>query len=137
MRARPARNLALLSCTESACRRGIRVSAHLLVRRDGSVVQFVPFGDRAWHAGESCFRRRVHCNDYSIGIELEGEDDLPYESAQYEMLSPLLAALLQAYPLISAREIAAHSDVAPGRKTDPGPAFEWLRLYDDLNAQLA
>jgi AmpD protein len=113
------------------------VSTHLLVRRDGSVVQFVPFTERAWHAGESCFRRRPCCNDYSIGIELEGEDEVPYEDAQYEALSPVLAALLRAYPAISAREIAAHSDIAPGRKTDPGPAFDWLRLYDDLNGQLA
>ena len=117
--------------------RGLEVSTHLLVRRDGSVVQFVPFTERAWHAGDSCFRRRSRCNDYSVGIELEGEDDVAYEDAQYEALSPVLAALLRAYPAISAREIAAHSDIAPGRKTDPGPAFDWLRLYDDLNGQLA
>ena len=117
--------------------RGLEVSTHLLVRRDGSVVQFVPFTERAWHAGASCFRRRPRCNDYSIGIELEGEDDVPYENMQYEVLSQSLAALLRAYPAISAREIAAHSDIAPGRKTDPGPAFDWLRLYDDLNGQLA
>ena len=117
--------------------RGLEVSTHLLVRRDGSVVQFVPLEQRAWHAGASCFRRRARCNDYSIGIELEGEDDVPYEAAQYAVLSPVLAALLRAYPAISAREIAAHSDIAPGRKTDPGPAFDWLRLYDDLNGQLA
>ena len=117
--------------------RSLKVSAHLLVRRDGSVVQFVPFMDRAWHAGESLFRRRPRCNDYSIGIELEGEDEVPYDDAQYEVLSSLLAALLRAYPAISAREIAAHSDIAPGRKTDPGTAFDWLRLYDDLNGQLA
>jgi AmpD protein len=117
--------------------RGLEVSAHLLVRRDGSLAQFVPFTERAWHAGESCFRRRARCNDYSIGIELEGEDDMPYDDAQYAVLTPVLAALLQTYPAISAREIAAHSDIAPGRKTDPGPAFDWLRLYDGLNRQLA
>ena len=117
--------------------RGLEVSTHLLVRREGSVVQFVPFTERAWHAGESCFRRCPRCNDYSIGIELEGEDEVPYEDAQYEVLSPLLTALLRAYPAISAREIAAHSDIAPGRKTDPGPAFDWLRLYDGLTGQLA
>jgi AmpD protein len=117
--------------------RGLEVSAHLLVRRDGSVVQFVPFSERAWHAGESLFRRQSRCNDYSIGIELEGMDDVPYEDVQYEVLTKVLAALLQAYPAISAREIAAHSDVAPGRKTDPGPAFDWLRLYDGLTGQLA
>jgi len=117
--------------------RGLEVSAHLLVRRDGSLLQFVPFTERAWHAGESCFRRRARCNDDSIGIELEGEDDVPYEDAQYAVLVPVLAALLRTYPAISAREIAAHSDIAPGRKTDPGPAFDWLRLYDGLNGQLA
>ena len=117
--------------------RGLEVSAHLLVRRDGSLLQFVPFTERAWHAGESCFRRRARCNDYSIGIELEGEDEVPYEDAQYAVLVPVLAALLCTYPAISAREIAAHSDIAPGRKTDPGPAFDWLRLYDGLNGQLA
>jgi AmpD protein len=117
--------------------RGLEVSAHLLVRRDGAVVQFVPFTDRAWHAGESCFRREARCNDYSIGIELEGEDEVPYDDAQYEVLPSLLAALLRAYPAISAREIAAHSDIAPGRKSDPGPAFDWLRLYHGLSVQLA
>jgi AmpD protein len=105
------------------------------VRRDGDVVQFVPFTDRAWHAGESRFRRQARCNDFSIGIELEGEDDVPYEDAQYEVLTSLLAALLRAYPAISARDIAAHSDI--GRKTDPGPAFDWLRLYDGLTGQIA
>jgi len=117
--------------------RGLEVSAHLLIRRDGEVVQFVPFTERAWHAGDSCFRRQSRCNDYSIGIELEGDDAVPYDDAQYETLIPVLAALLRAYPGISAREIAAHSDIAPGRKTDPGPAFDWLRLYDGLNGQLA
>ena len=117
--------------------RGLEVSAHVLIRRDGEVVQFVPFSERAWHAGESCFRRQSRCNDYSIGIELEGEDEMPYEDQQYEALASVLAALLQAYPSISAREIAAHSDIAPGRKTDPGPAFDWLRLYHGLNSQLA
>jgi AmpD protein len=117
--------------------RGLEVSAHLLVRRDGGVVQFVPFTERAWHAGESRFRRQARCNDYSIGIEIEGEDELPYEDAQYHVLAPLLGALLLAYPAISAREIAAHSDIAPDRKSDPGPAFDWPRLYDGLSVQLA
>ena len=117
--------------------RGLEVSAHLLVRRDGTLVQFVPLHERAWHAGDSCFRRCARCNDYSIGIELEGEDDLLYQDVQYEVLVAVLGTLLRAYPGISAREIAAHSDVAPGRKTDPGPAFDWLRLYHGLNAQLA
>ena len=117
--------------------RGLEVSTHLLVRRDGTVVQFVPLTERAWHAGDSCFRRRSRCNDYSIGIELEGEDEVPYEDVQYEVLTLVLTALLRAYPAISAREIAAHSDIAPGRKTDPGPAFDWLRLYDGLTGQFA
>ena len=115
--------------------RGLEVSAHLLVRRDGSLVQFVPFSERAWHAGESCFRRQTRCNDYSIGIELEGEDAVPYDDAQYATLAAVIAALLRAYPATSARAIAAHSDIAPGRKTDPGPAFDWLRLYHGINGQ--
>jgi N-acetyl-anhydromuramoyl-L-alanine amidase len=114
--------------------RGLKVSTHLLIRRDGELVQFVPFTARAWHAGESRFRGRARCNDYSIGIELEGEDDTPYTDAQYRVLVAVVQALLRAYPHLSGREIAAHSDVAPGRKTDPGPAFDWLRLYDGLSA---
>lgn len=112
--------------------RGMEVSAHLLVRRDGELIQFVPFGRRAWHAGASTFRGRGCCNDYSIGIELEGEDEVSYEDGQYEVLIAASRALVQAYPRLSAREIAAHSDIAPERKTDPGPAFDWLRLYDGL-----
>ena len=112
--------------------RGLEVSAHLLIRRDGEIVQFVPFTERAWHAGESNFRGRSRCNDFSIGIELEGEDETPYDDEQYRVLPHVLQALLQAYPNISPREIAGHCDVAPGRKVDPGPAFDWLRLYDAL-----
>ncbi len=112
--------------------RGLEVSAHLLIRRDGELVQFVPFTERAWHAGESTFRGRPQCNDFSIGIELEGEDATPYDDRQYGILSEVLHALLTAYPHISSREVAAHSDIAGGRKTDPGPAFDWLRLYDGL-----
>ncbi|MGI9221787.1 MAG: 1,6-anhydro-N-acetylmuramyl-L-alanine amidase AmpD [Woeseiaceae bacterium] len=117
--------------------RGLEVSSHLLIRRDGELVQFVPFTERAWHAGESCFQGRVRCNDNSIGIELEGEDELAYDDRQYDTLIPLLAAMLKTYPQLSARRIAAHSDIAPGRKTDPGPAFDWLRLYDGLSRELA
>ena len=117
--------------------RGLEVSAHLLVRRDGEVIQFVPFVERAWHAGDSRFRRRSRCNDFSIGIELEGEDTTAYDDAQYAALSAVIAALIRAYPDITARDVAAHSDIAQGRKTDPGPAFDWLRLYDGLNAQLS
>ena len=112
--------------------RGLEVSAHLLIRRDGSLVQFVPLTERAWHAGESCFRGRACCNDFSIGIELEGEDDAVYDDRQYAVLADVLKAIFAAYPDITPREIAGHCDVSPGRKTDPGPAFEWLRLYDGL-----
>jgi AmpD protein len=112
--------------------RGIEVSTHVLIRRDGSVIQFVPFADRAWHAGESCFRGNHRCNDFSIGIELEGEDETPYDDRQYPVLQAVIQALCKAYPQITPREIAGHSDIAPGRKTDPGPAFDWLRLYDGL-----
>ena len=112
--------------------RGMEVSAHLLIRRDGELIQFVPFTERAWHAGESHFRGRSRCNDFSIGIELEGEDDTPYDERQYRVLPAVLQAVLQAYPGLSARELAGHCDIAPGRKSDPGPAFDWLRLYDAL-----
>jgi len=116
--------------------RGLTVSAHLLVRRDGELVQFVPFTERAWHAGESCFRGRSRCNDFSIGIELEGEDGTPYDERQYQVLTKVLRAVSQAYPDLSPREIAGHCDVSPGRKSDPGPAFDWLRLYDALGDTL-
>jgi AmpD protein len=117
--------------------RGLAVSAHVLIRRDGEIVQFVPFTDRAWHAGESCFRDRSNCNDHSIGIELEGIDDLAYDDRQYAALVSLLAAMIRSYPRLSARRIAAHSDIAPGRKMDPGPAFDWLRLYDGLSLEMS
>ena len=111
---------------------GMQVSSHLLVRRDGELIQFVPFERRAWHAGLSQFRGRSCCNDYSIGIELEGTDDTPYTDEQYKQLVAVIQAIIATYPKISARRIAGHCDVAPGRKTDPGPAFNWLRLYDGL-----
>jgi AmpD protein len=103
----------------------LRVSAHFLIRREGALAQFVPCELRAWHAGESVWRRRSNCNDFSIGVELEGTDDLPYEDAQYTTLARLTRALRRRYPL---RDIAGHEDVAPGRKTDPGPAFDWKRF---------
>jgi len=112
--------------------RGLEVSSHVLVRRDGGVVQFVPFTERAWHAGQSCFRGQHRCNDFSIGIELEGEDEISYDDRQYPALQGIIRALCEAYPAISPREVAGHCDIAPGRKTDPGPAFDWLRLYDGL-----
>jgi AmpD protein len=105
---------------------GLRVSAHFLIRRDGSVVQFVACGKRAWHAGASSWLGRERCNDFSIGIELEGCDEMPFETPQYEALAELIKTLAQRYPL---RDIAGHADIAPGRKTDPGPCFEWSRLH--------
>jgi AmpD protein len=113
--------------------RGLEVSSHLLIRRDGELIQFVPFTQRAWHAGDSRFRGRSCCNDFSIGIELEGDDDTPYTDDQYSVLASVSKALIAAYPGLSARKIAAHSDVSPGRKTDPGPAFDWLQLYDGIS----
>jgi AmpD protein len=109
-------------------RAALRVSAHLLVRRDGEVVQFVSFNERAWHAGKSSWQGRDACNDYSIGIECEGADEIPYETAQYTTLHSLLPMLLVAYPDITSDRIVGHSDVAPGRKTDPGSSFEWSRV---------
>jgi len=107
---------------------GLRASAHALIRRDGQIVQYVPFAARAWHAGKSAHQGRGACNDFSIGVELEGTDQLPYTDAQYEALAALTAALLAAYPTLSAQAIVGHSDIAPGRKTDPGPCFDWARL---------
>jgi AmpD protein len=92
----------------------------------------VPLTKRAWHAGTSCFRGRERCNDYSIGIELEGEDETPYDDRQYPVLQGVIRAICAAFPSITSRTLAAHSDIAPGRKTDPGPAFDWFRLYDGL-----
>jgi AmpD protein len=115
----------------------LRVSAHLLLRRDGELVQFVPLHRRAWHAGDSSFRGRSCCNDYSIGIELEGTDEEPYTDVQYERLAAVIAAIARAYPQISPRLIAGHCDIAPGRKSDPGPVFDWLRLYDGVAAMLS
>ena len=113
----------------------LRVSAHVLIRRDGEPVQYVPFGARAWHAGKSEYRGRSSCNDFSIGVELEGTDDTPYTDAQYQTLSALAEALLAAYPTLSAERIVGHSDVAPGRKTDPGASFEWPRFRALLTAR--
>jgi len=103
----------------------LRVSAHFFVRRDGQLVQFVPCTRRAWHAGQSVWKGHERCNDFSIGVELEGADDVPYESAQYAALGRLLRAIGRRYPI---RDVVGHCDIAPGRKTDPGAAFDWLRL---------
>ena len=110
------------------------VSAHLLIRRDGTAIQFVPFARRAWHAGDSSFQGQSCCNDFSIGIELEGVDDAPYTDRQYANLIPIIRAIMTSYADLSPRRIAGHCDIAPGRKTDPGPAFDWLRLYDGLGS---
>jgi N-acetyl-anhydromuramoyl-L-alanine amidase len=103
----------------------LRVSSHLVVRRNGAITQYVRFTERAWHAGKSSFRGREACNDFSIGIELEGTDTLAYAEVQYRQLAQVVAALCSAYPSLSTERIVGHSDIAPGRKTDPGPAFDW------------
>tara|TARA_B100001750_G_C15405453_1_gene544903 strand:- start:138 stop:752 length:615 start_codon:yes stop_codon:yes gene_type:complete len=112
--------------------KGLLVSTHLFIPRQGQVVQFVPLNRRAWHAGKSSFQGREFCNDFSIGIELEGTDEVPYTDEQYNRLTLIVDAIFDAYPEISIRKIAGHCDVSPGRKTDPGPAFDWLRMYDGL-----
>ncbi len=114
---------------------GLRVSAHLLLRRDGEIVQYVPFHERAWHAGRSCWGEREDCNDFTIGIELEGADDISYEDIQYECLIEIVEALASAYPRLTPASIAGHCDVAAGRKTDPGPAFDWSRLGAGLGLE--
>jgi AmpD protein len=112
--------------------RELRVSSHLCIFRAGAVRQYVSFDRRAWHAGESTFEGRPRCNDFSIGIELEGTDDRPFEPVQYRRLAAVTAALLRAYPAITPARIVGHSDIAPGRKTDPGPRFDWLRFQAEL-----
>ncbi len=111
----------------------LRVSAHLLIRRDGEAIQYVPFDKRAWHAGQSSFQGRPRCNDFSIGIELEGTDEIPYTTHQYISLGRVARALCRRYPAITPERIVGHSDIAPGRKSDPGPAFDWQRLRSLLN----
>jgi AmpD protein len=115
---------------------GLRASAHVVIRRDGALTQYVPFHARAWHAGVSQYGTRSGCNDFSVGVELEGTDETPYTDAQYAQLAALLAALLAAYPSLAPQHIVGHSDVAPGRKSDPGPAFEWPRLRALLQERL-
>ena len=118
---------------------GLRVSAHALIRRDGEIVQYVPFQRRAWHAGPSQWQGRSGCNDFSIGIELEGTDASAYESIQYVRLARLISALVGVYPGLSVEAVVGHSDVAPGRKTDPGLAFDWplLRALLRFETELA
>lgn len=112
---------------------GVQVSAHLLIDRHGEVTQFVPFDKRAWHAGASEYCGRENCNDFSIGIELEGTDETPYTESQYNKLVDVVSGLIATYPSLSKQTIVGHSDIAPGRKTDPGPAFDW----DDFHRRLA
>jgi len=106
----------------------LTVSAHLLIKRDGSCVQYVPFDKRAWHAGKSSYQGRERCNDFSIGIELEGTESVDYTDRQYIQLAGVIRSLLEAYPKLSTQRITGHSDIAPGRKTDPGASFDWQRL---------
>ena len=107
----------------------LRVSSHLLIRRDGEVVQYVPFNERAWHAGVSEFDGRERCNDYSIGIELEGTDESGYEPVQYQRLAEVSRQLMLEYPHITKQRIVGHCDIAPGRKTDPGTSFDWTHYF--------
>lgn len=106
----------------------LKVSAHFFIKRTGSITQFVSCLDRAWHAGVSNFQGREACNDFSLGIELEGEDHRPYTEAQYKSLNQLINELIKHYPMITSERICGHSDIAPKRKTDPGPAFKWQNI---------
>jgi len=110
----------------------LEVSAHALIRRDGQIIQLVSFNDRAWHAGASCYEGRERCNDFSIGIELEGSDHQPFEEQQYQALSELTHTLIDHYPKLSKKTITGHSDIAPERKTDPGPFFDWEHYFSML-----
>jgi N-acetyl-anhydromuramoyl-L-alanine amidase len=111
---------------------GLHVSSHLLIRRDGEIVQYVPFNMQAWHAGISVYQGRERCNEFSIGIELEGTDHEEFTDAQYSALIAVTRALFDAYPTMSEDKIAGHSDIAPERKTDPGPFFDWQRYREGL-----
>jgi N-acetyl-anhydromuramoyl-L-alanine amidase len=114
---------------------GLKVSAHVLIDRAGVATQYVPFTRRAWHAGQSLYRGRAACNDFSVGIELEGMDDMPYAAPQYAALAAVIRALRASYPSLRRAEVVGHSDIAPGRKTDPGDAFDWPRLKALLGAR--
>lgn len=117
-----------LFLNQSTLIQDLKVSSHLFIQRNGIIIQFVPFHLRAWHAGESIFEGRDNCNDFSIGIELEGTDTLPFEDIQYDQLLKVIPLLKKTYPLITNNRIVGHSDIAPTRKTDPGPAFDWKRI---------
>jgi AmpD protein len=107
---------------------GLRVSAHLLIRRDGELLQYVDLRRRAWHAGASSYQGREGCNDFAVGVELEGTDDIPYEDIQYRTLARAAKEVMVRFPAITPQRVTGHSDIAPGRKTDPGPAFNWARF---------
>jgi len=117
--------------------RDLTVSAHLLIRRNGELIQYVSLFDRAWHAGPSRLGHQENCNDFSIGIELEGTDNSCFESAQYNTLAGVVSALLKYFPEITRERIVGHSDIAPGRKTDPGTGFDWQRWQDMLNNKIS
>ena len=111
---------------------GVAVSSHLFIKRTGEIIQFVPFTNRAWHAGRSVFESCEECNDYSIGIELEGTDDDPYTEAQYQSLTSITQSLMLEYPELNKDHIVGHSDISPGRKTDPGESFDWKKYFEAL-----
>ena len=111
----------------------LQVSSRLLIRRDGETIQYVPFHQRAWHAGASCWDGRERCNDFTIGIELEGCDEQYFEQIQYDRLAQLILLLCEHYPKLNTQQIKGHSDISPGRKTDPGSYFDWDKLYNLLN----
>ncbi|WP_425423629.1 1,6-anhydro-N-acetylmuramyl-L-alanine amidase AmpD [Shewanella waksmanii] len=113
---------------------GLQVSAHFLIRRDGEIVQYVSCDDRAWHAGVSEYKGRTGCNDFAIGIELEGTDTQAYEEVQYQQLAKLSFALFEYYPELDASKVVGHCDIAPGRKTDPGESFDWPRYLADISS---
>jgi AmpD protein len=115
--------------------RELRVSAHVLIGRTGDLTQYVPFRRRAWHAGNSVYCGRAACNDFSVGIELEGADDIAYEPEQYRRLAQLIHCLRRSYPTLRDAAVVGHCDIAPGRKSDPGPAFDWNELHAALAAQ--
>ncbi len=112
----------------------LTVSAHCLINRRGEITQFVSFDDRAWHAGRSNFNGELECNDFGVGVELEGTDTRPYTQEQYDSLTAITLSLQVAYPLITGARITSHSYIAPGRKTDPGPSFSWSKYYEQLNS---
>ncbi|OOZ45186.1 1,6-anhydro-N-acetylmuramyl-L-alanine amidase AmpD [Solemya velum gill symbiont] len=113
----------------------LKVSSHLLIRRDGELVQYVPLNMRAWHAGVSNYCGREACNDFSIGIELEGTDETPYTDEQYRRLVDVTIEIMEIYPAITPKQITGHSDIAPGRKTDPGPALDWKKYQEMLREE--